>query len=61
VTGDGEIYPDGDDSGVLCGCPTAGPFDPICPSCERWRPMGGERLPAFAVECDCGAVSPVGR
>ena len=33
---------------VLCGCPTSGPHDPICPWCEGWCPMCGERLPAFA-------------
>lgn len=50
---------DADASCVLCGCPTAGPSDPICPWCEGWCPMCGERLPAFATECRCGARSPV--
>jgi hypothetical protein len=49
----------GADTFCLCGCVTSGPDDPICPWCQGWCPMCGAKLPVRAVECECGAVSPV--
>ncbi|HEY2182597.1 MAG TPA: hypothetical protein VGH18_00350 [Gaiellaceae bacterium] len=54
VDGGGEVF-------CLCGCPTSGPDDSICLWCEGWCPSCGAKLPVRAVECECGAVSPVSR